>query len=65
MTMSNVNAAPLEKRTKVELLLPAVSVFWIWAQVDQFCDVKIETRKSVNPWPHNNNNLRWLTFKAE
>ena len=28
---------------------------WIWAQIDQFCDAKIETRKSVNP--HNNNNL--------
>ena len=61
-TMSNVNVAPLEKRTKVELL-PAESVFWIWAQVDQFCDAKIETRKSVNP--HNNNNLRWLKFRAE
>ena len=62
-TMSNVNAAPLEKRTKVELLLPAESVIWIWAQVDRFCDAKTETQKSVNP--HNRNNLRWFTNSAE
>ena len=62
-TMSNVNAAPLEKRTEVERLLPAESVSWIWAQVNQFCDAKTETRNSVNP--HNNSNLRWLTFRAE
>ena len=53
--MSNANAAPLEKRTEVELLLPAESVICIWAQVDQFCDAKTETQKSVNP---HNNNLR-------
>ena len=35
---------------------------WIWAQVDEFCDAKIETRKSVNP---HNNNLRWFTNSAE
>ena len=38
--MSNVNVAPLEKRTKVVLLLPAESVFWIGAQIDRFCDSK-------------------------
>ena len=57
-TMTNVNAAPLEKRTKVELLLPAESAIRFLAQVDQFCDVKTETRKSVNP--HNNCNLSGL-----
>ena len=66
--MSNVNAAPLEKRKKVKLVLPAESVFWIWAQVDRLCDgghidAKTETRKSVNPY--NSNNLRWFTKSAE
>ena len=61
--MSNVNAAPLAKRTEVEMVLPVESVIWIWAQVDWFCDAKTETRNSVNP--HNNNNIRWLTFRAE
>ena len=51
--MSNINAAPLEKRTEVERLLPAESVIWMWAHVDRFCDGKTETQKSVNP--HNNN----------
>ena len=62
-TISNVNAAPLEKWTKVELLLPAESVIWIWAQVDQFCDAKTLTQNSVNP--HNDDNLRWFTNSAE
>ena len=38
--MSNINAAPLEKRTEVELLLAAKSVIWMWAQVNRFCDAK-------------------------
>ena len=44
--MSNVNAAPLEKRTEVELLLPAESVIWMWAQVDRFCDANTEQLKN-------------------
>ena len=62
-TMSNVNAAPLEKRTEVELSLPAENVIWIWAQVDQFCDAKIKTRNSVNP--HNSNNLTWFANSTQ
>ena len=51
-TMSNVNAAPLEKRTKVELLLPAETAWVLMVEHED---------QGLGPWMHRPANYRWVS----